>query len=62
MEENKMTPMQLPEDIKKRAETIAKKKGYIVQDPGYVWVGEDRRKWVFVVDKATDMPIWMLLE
>ena len=57
-----MTPNPLPEDIEKRAETIAKKKGYIVQDPGTVWTGKNGNQWVFAVDKATDMPVWILLE
>jgi|HubBroStandDraft_4_1064222.scaffolds.fasta_scaffold6776182_1 hypothetical protein len=33
-----MTPQPLPEDVKKRAEVIAKKKGWTVQDPGTIWV------------------------
>ena len=35
-----MTPNPLPEGIKKRAAVIADKKGWTVQDPGIIWVGE----------------------
>lgn len=57
-----MAPTPLPEGVKKRAEVIAKKKGWAVQDPGTVWAGSDGKKWVFAVDKATDTPIWIPLE
>jgi hypothetical protein len=52
----------LPEDIKKQAVKIAEKKNYDVQDPGTVWTGKNGKKWVFAVDKVTDMPVWILLE
>jgi hypothetical protein len=52
----------LPEDIKKRAEVIAKKKGWTVQDPGTVWSGRNEEVWVFAVDNETDTPVWIPLE
>jgi hypothetical protein len=57
-----MTPNPLPEDVKKRAEVIAKKKGWTVQDPGTIWPGRNGNKWVFAVDEAMDTPVWILLE
>lgn len=57
-----MAPIPLPEDVRKRAEVIAKKKGWTVQDPGTVWVGTDGKRWVFAVDEATDTPVWIPLE
>lgn len=57
-----MAPTSLPEDVKIRAEVIAKKKGWTVQDPGTVWAGRDGKKWVFAVDDATDTPVWIPLE
>lgn len=57
-----MAPTALPEDVKKRAEAIAKKKGWTVQDPGTIWAGRDGRTWVFAVDDATNTPVWVPLE
>ena len=57
-----MTPNPLPEDVKKRAEKIAEKKGWSVQDPGTVWISRNGNKWVFAVDKATDSPVWIRME
>jgi hypothetical protein len=52
----------LPAAIKTRAEKIAKEKGYLVQDPGTVWTGDNGKQWVFAVDTKTDKPVWILLE
>jgi hypothetical protein len=60
--EEDVAPTRLPEDVKKRAEAIAEKKGWTVQDPGTIWAGMDGRKWVFAVDKATDTPVRIPLE
>jgi hypothetical protein len=49
----------LPEDIKKRIQEIAAKKGYEVRDPGSFFTAKDGKVWVLVVDKATDAPLWV---
>ena len=49
----------LPEDIKKRIQEIAAKKGYEVRDPGSFFTAKDGKVWVLVVDKATDASLWV---
>lgn len=51
----------LPPDIKEWIQKIADEKGYEVQDPGTVYKSMDGRVWVFVVDKLTAMPLWVLM-
>jgi hypothetical protein len=51
----------LPEEIKKRITAIAEAKDLKVQDPGTVWRSKEGAVWVFCVDKATDIPVWLLL-
>ena len=52
----------LPDDIKKRITKIAEEKGYEIVDPGTVFTNKDGKLWVFVVDKATDSPHWLLVK
>ena len=53
--------MKLSEDVKQRAEQIAKEKNWEVLDPGSVmdWHG---KLWVAAVDKATDGLVWLALD
>jgi hypothetical protein len=51
----------LPPDIEKRTQKIADKQGYEIQDPGTMFKNQDGTVWVFVVDKTTDMPLWLLV-
>jgi hypothetical protein len=49
----------LPEDIKKRIQQIADKRGYEVRDQGSFFTAKDGKVWGLVVDKATDAPLWV---
>ena len=51
----------LPPEIKKRIQKIADEKGCEIQDPGTMFKNQEGTVWVFVVDKTTDMPLWLLV-
>jgi hypothetical protein len=52
----------LPEEIKKRAEQkCANNPNLEVQDPGTVWTSPSGIVFVFVVDKATGSPLWVVV-
>lgn len=53
-------PNHLPEDIKKKAEVIAKEHGYTVPDPGYVWEEGNITK-VFALDRQGNT-LWITLD
>jgi hypothetical protein len=59
---DEMTLPALVTDIKKRIQKIADEKGYEVQDPGTVFTAKNGALWVFVVDKVTDEPKWVLMK